>query len=91
MLQRKRRLNQACDSRGGVEVSDVLLTEPRPQKPTRLVAARKTCVKEETSIGSPSGVPVPWASMYVTVSGPTPAIACAIAVTCAWPSTLGAV
>ncbi len=40
----------------------LVLTEPSAQKPRRAVFARKTSVSAATSIGSPSGVPVPCAS-----------------------------
>ena len=69
----------------------LLLTVPRPQKFFFAVFARNACVNAATSIGSPSGVPVPCASTYEIVSGSTPASACASAMTSACPSTLGAV
>ena len=50
-----------------------------------------TCESAATSIGSPRCVPVPWASTYVIVSGVMPASAWAMAITSAWPVTLGAV
>ena len=40
----------------------LVLTEPRPQKPVSSVWVRKAWVRAATSIGSPTGVPVPWAS-----------------------------
>jgi len=43
------------------------------------------------SVGSPTAVPVPWASTYEIVSGATSAMAWAVAITSAWPSMLGAV
>ncbi len=52
---------------------------------------RKARAKARTSIGSPSGVAVPWASTKVTSSGGVPAMASAIATTSACPVTEGAV
>ncbi len=40
----------------------LVLTEPMAQKPRRSVRARKARVRASISIGSPSEVPVPWAS-----------------------------
>jgi hypothetical protein len=41
----------------------LVLTEPTAQKPLRLVRAPKALLRAAISIGSPSDVPVPWASM----------------------------
>ena len=40
----------------------LVLTEPSAQKPRRAVPRRKARVSAAASIGSPSAVPVPWAS-----------------------------
>jgi hypothetical protein len=40
----------------------LLLTEPTAQKPVRSVPRRKARVSARISIGSPRGVPLPWAS-----------------------------
>ena len=40
----------------------LVFTEPMAQNRVASVAARKAWVSAATSIGSPSGVPVPWAS-----------------------------
>jgi hypothetical protein len=55
------------------------------------VLSRNASVKAVISIGSPSGVAVPCASINVIVSGSTPAISCASRITDAWPVALGAV
>jgi hypothetical protein len=68
-----------------------VFTEPRAQKARSRVAIRNALVSARTSMGSPTGVPVPCASTYVMVRGSTPARACASAITSAWPSRLGAV
>ena len=65
------------------------LTEPIEQVPGSTPA--NTRRRAAISMGSPSGVPVPWASMYWIVSGGTSAIATASAIARAWPSSLGAV
>ena len=41
----------------------LVFAEPMPQKPRLSVRARKARVSAVTSIGSPTRVPVPWASM----------------------------
>ena len=69
----------------------LLFTEPMAQKPVAVVPARKALVRPAISMGSPSGVPVPCASRQEMESGSTLAFACAIAITSAWPSMLGAV
>ena len=50
---------------------------------------RKAWVNPAISMGSPSGVPVPCASMYEMLSGSKPACACANAIASVCPSTLG--
>ncbi|CAM5512163.1 hypothetical protein SALBM135S_09159 [Streptomyces alboniger] len=71
----------------------LVLTEPSAQEPGASAAPSrlKAWLSAATSIGSPSGVAVPWASTYETVSGPTSAISWASATTAACPWTLGAV
>ena len=66
------------------------LSDPMPQNPDFSVPVRNAWVSAETSIGSPTGVPVPWVSTYVTVSGLTPAMESASTIEAACPSTLGA-
>ncbi len=46
----------------------LVFTEPSSREPVG-----KACRRERISIGSPTGVPVPCASMYVTSAGSTPA------------------
>ena len=41
----------------------LVFTEPTAQKPVSPVPSRKARVRAAISIGSPVGVPVPWASM----------------------------
>ncbi|KGX97814.1 hypothetical protein Y023_4540 [Burkholderia pseudomallei A79D] len=77
----------------------LVLTEPRPQRagaceavPARSRAQasrpwRSAC----TSIGSPSDVPVPCASMYETVAGSTPASRYAASISAACALMSGAV
>ncbi len=62
VLHAEHGLDQARDPGGGVEVSDVGLHRPRAQKPRRAVFPRKAFASAATSAGSPSSVPVPWAS-----------------------------
>src|SRR6185369_708604 len=66
-----------------------VFTDPSAQNCCNCVDARNTCVSAATSIGSPSSVPVPCASTYVTVSGLTFAIASPCAITSACPLVLG--
>ena len=66
-------------------------TEPRTQGAFRsCVETSKACRNASTSIGSPSGVPVPWVSTNPIVEASTPATACASATTSACPATAGA-
>jgi hypothetical protein len=69
----------------------LLFTEPIAQDFGPPGFAPNAFVRPAISIGSPSGVPVPWASMYEMLSGAMPASACASAIASAWPSLLGAV
>jgi hypothetical protein len=74
----------------------LLFIDPQAQEPGRGAdapppAAAKARVSAATSMGSPTGVALPWASTYCTVSGATPAAARASAITSAWPSSAGAV
>lgn len=69
----------------------LVFTEPMAQKPCSSVSPRKAWVRAVTSIGSPSGVAVPWASTYVMVRAWVPAVSCASRTAAAWPATLGAV
>ena len=69
----------------------LVFKEPMPQKAFLAVRVRKAWVNAAISIGSPIGVPVPWASTYEIVSGSTPATSRASVMTRACPSTLGAV
>jgi hypothetical protein len=68
-----------------------VFTEPRAQKPRRFVVRRNAFVSAATSAGSPSAVPVPWASTMPIVSGSTPAADSASTTTPACPATPGAV
>ena len=63
VLERHDRLDQAGDARRGVEMPDVGLQRAKTTESTSGVAARNTRVRAAISIGSPSGVPVPCASM----------------------------
>ena len=49
------------------------LTEPMAQNCRLLVAAPNTCISDFTSALSPATVPVPWASIKLTVAGEKPA------------------
>ncbi len=68
----------------------LVLTEPRPHQPASSVPAPSTLDSAATSIGSPSEVPVPCASTYVTVRGSIWATPSACETAAAWPSALGA-
>jgi len=64
------------------------LTEPTGSGRLRPVnTAARACI----SIGSPSAVPVPCASMQSTASGASPALARAARMTASWAGPLGAV
>ena len=69
----------------------LLLSEPIAQKLRSWVWRANARVRPSISIGSPSGVAVPCASTYDKVRASIPAASCAAAITCAWPSGLGAV
>ncbi|OPZ88393.1 MAG: hypothetical protein BWY74_03157 [Firmicutes bacterium ADurb.Bin419] len=69
----------------------LVLTEPTAQNPFWVVFFLNAPVNASISIGSPKGVPVPCASMYVILSGDTPAFSCAFSITFICPSTRGAV
>ena len=63
VLERQHGLDQPGDAGGGVEVADVGLDRAEGAEPAAgRSAARKAWVSAATSIGSPSAVPVPWAS-----------------------------
>ncbi|MEQ1506347.1 MAG: hypothetical protein ABMB14_29220 [Myxococcota bacterium] len=65
-----------------------VLTEPRC---TGRTTSANTAFSASTSIGSPSGVPVPWASTYPTSDGSTPAFRSAARITACWAAPFGAV
>ena len=56
------RLDQAGDAGGGVQVADVGLDRAERAEALAVAPAPKALRSAATSIGSPSGVPVPWAS-----------------------------
>ena len=60
------------------------------QKPRSFVDAPYASVSAATSIGSPTAVPVPWASNSWMSRADNPATASASLTTSACPSTLGA-
>ncbi len=63
MLERERGLDQAGDAGGGVQVADVGLDgAERAVAGWHWCLCRKAWVSAATSIGSPSGVPVPCVS-----------------------------
>ena len=66
-------------------------TDPRTHGLDRvIVESLKACRSASISIGSPSGVPVPWVSTNPIVEESTSATACASAMTSACPDTVGA-
>ncbi len=73
-----------------------VLTEPSATVPSAAVSSsvypsRNARVSAVTSMGSPTGVPVPCASTYEMSPGYTSAAMCARRMTSAWPLTPGAV
>ena len=66
-------------------------TEPSAQKPLAAVSLRKAWVSPSSSIGSPSAVPVPCASMQVTASAVRPAFASVARITSRCAAGLGTV
>ncbi len=65
-------------------------TEPTVQNPLRPVPSSSARPSASSSTGSPSGVPVPWASTYEMVSAGTSALRRAWRTTSTWPATPGA-
>ena len=66
-------------------------TEPSTHGPGRSSSeSSKACRRASISMGSPSGVPVPWVSTNPMVEASTSATACASAMTSACPATAGA-
>lgn len=75
----------------GLAVADIRLQRPQPQRPVLspvLPIRGNQCL---ASIGSPSAVPVPWASTASTSSGDSPAFANACRITRCWEIPFGAV
>ncbi|MNN62162.1 hypothetical protein D3C81_1774440 [compost metagenome] len=68
----------------------LVFTEPIPQYCFRFVCSRYTALRADSSIGSPSFVPVPCASTYEMLSGSIPVVSSTLRITSAWPLTLGA-
>lgn len=68
----------------------LVLTEPSAQNPVRSVLCRKASVRADTSMGSPSLVAVPCASIRPMVAASTSAWACAARMTSVCPAALGA-
>ena len=66
------------------------LIDPMAQKRRLDVKVRCTRVRASSSMGSPMGVAVPWASTKLMVSGWMSPRPMAVAMTLAWPSTPGA-
>ena len=69
MLQGQHNLDQAGDAAAAEAWPILDLTEPIAQNPARPVWRRNASVSAATSTGSPSGVPVPWASTSEMVAG----------------------
>ena len=63
VMQGERRLDQSGHAGGGFQMAEVRLHRAeRSRYRCAAVRSRKAAVSAATSIGSPSGVPVPWAS-----------------------------
>jgi hypothetical protein len=88
---RRRQRGRLLEDDVGVRAAEPESAHPRPARPTRPAIARPRRVRASTSIGSPTGVPVPCASTYEMSAASTPLRANASAMTFAWPSTDGAV
>jgi hypothetical protein len=62
MPQREHRLDQARDAGGRIEMADIGLHRADGAVAPALRAGAKAWVSAAISMGSPSAVPVPWAS-----------------------------
>ena len=85
-----RRLGREGSIDALVAAARELFAEHGPDAGSLRDVARKAWVSAAISTGSPKAVPVPCASMYVTVSASTCAMPSASVITFACPATLGA-